>query len=85
MFILDPEENGAFGPDANGTGPFEIVEFTVGKGAKYKARTDYWGNGPYLDTFELSTSATIRVPVSPRWPPSRWMACRKPMRSRSIR
>ena len=53
MFILDPEDNGMFGPGANGTGPFELVEFTVGKGAKYKARTDYWGDGPYLDTFEF--------------------------------
>jgi peptide/nickel transport system substrate-binding protein len=52
MFILDPQENGAFGPGANGTGPFELTEYTVGKGAKYKARTDYWGTGPYLDTFE---------------------------------
>lgn len=52
MFILDPAENGAFGPGANGTGPFEMVEYTVGKGAKYKARTDYWGTGPFLDTFE---------------------------------
>ena len=52
MFILDPQENGAFGPGANGTGPFELTDFTVGKHAKYKARTDYWGTGPYLDTFE---------------------------------
>lgn len=52
MFILDPADNGAFGPEANGTGPFELVEYTVGKGAKYKARTDYWGTGPFLDTFE---------------------------------
>jgi peptide/nickel transport system substrate-binding protein len=53
MFILDPEENGSFGAGANGTGPFEIVEYTVGKIAKYKARSDYWGEGPYLDTFEF--------------------------------
>jgi peptide/nickel transport system substrate-binding protein len=53
MFILDPEEKGAFGAGANGTGPFEIVEYTVGKTAKYKARSDYWGDGPYLDTFEF--------------------------------
>jgi peptide/nickel transport system substrate-binding protein len=52
MFILDPQENGAFGPGANGTGPFELTDFTVGKHAKYKARTDYWATGPYLDTFE---------------------------------
>ncbi|WP_284315677.1 ABC transporter substrate-binding protein [Labrys miyagiensis] len=53
MFIIDPAENGVFGPGSNGTGPFELVEFTVGKSAKYKARTDYWGSGPYLDTFEF--------------------------------
>ncbi len=53
MFILDPEENGAFGPGANGTGPFDLTEYTVGKNAKFKARTDYWGDGPYLDTFEF--------------------------------
>ena len=53
MFILDPADNGSFGPDANGTGPFEMTEYTVGKAAKYKARTDYWGTGPYLATFEF--------------------------------
>ncbi|PBC03568.1 ABC transporter substrate-binding protein [Mesorhizobium sp. WSM3860] len=53
MFILDPKDNGAFGPSANGTGPFEMVEYTVGKGAKYKARTDYWGGAAHLDTFEF--------------------------------
>ncbi|MBA3520384.1 MAG: ABC transporter substrate-binding protein [Rhizobiales bacterium] len=53
MFIVDPEENGLFGPGANGTGPFEMTEYTVGKGAKYKARTDYWGEGPHLETFEF--------------------------------
>lgn len=53
MFILDPEENGSFGPGANGTGPFELVEFVVGKNARYKARSDYWGEGPYLESFEF--------------------------------
>ena len=53
MFIIDPAENGVFGPSSNGTGPFELVEFTVGKSAKYKARKDYWGSGPFLDTFEF--------------------------------
>ncbi len=52
MLIIDPAENGAFGPGSNGTGPFEMTEYTVGKGAKFKARADYWGDGPYLDTFE---------------------------------
>jgi len=53
MFIIDPAENGVFGPGSNGTGPFELTEFTVGKSAKYKARKDYWGSGPFLDTFEF--------------------------------
>ncbi|MDQ0391252.1 ABC transporter substrate-binding protein [Labrys monachus] len=53
MFIIDPAEKGSFGPGSNGTGPFELVEFTVGKSAKYKARKDYWGEGPHLDTFEF--------------------------------
>ncbi len=53
MAILDPEENGAFGPGSNGTGPFELTEYIVGKNAKFKARTDYWGEGPYLETFEF--------------------------------
>jgi peptide/nickel transport system substrate-binding protein len=53
MFILDPEEKGVFGAGANGTGPFELTEFMVNKNAKYKARKDYWGDGPYLDTFEF--------------------------------
>ena len=49
LAILDPEEHGVFGVGANGTGPFELVEFEIGKLAVLKARTDYWGNGPYLD------------------------------------
>jgi peptide/nickel transport system substrate-binding protein len=53
MFIIDPADKGVFGPGANGTGPFEMTAFTVGKGAQYKARKDYWGTGPYLDTFEF--------------------------------
>ena len=53
MFILDPQENGVFGAGANGTGPFEMTEFTVGKNAKYKPNPDYWGDGPYLDAFEF--------------------------------
>jgi peptide/nickel transport system substrate-binding protein len=53
MFILDPKENGAFGAGANGTGPFELTEYTVGKAAKYKARKDYWGEGPYIETLEF--------------------------------
>ncbi len=51
--IMDPVENGVFKPGANGTGPFELLELEVGKRAVYRARKDYWGSGPYLDTFEF--------------------------------
>jgi|SaaInl7_200m_RNA_FD_contig_71_115490_length_1913_multi_20_in_0_out_0_1 peptide/nickel transport system substrate-binding protein len=47
--IVDPEEGGKFGAGSNGTGPFELVEFGVKDKAVLKARSDYWGEGPYLD------------------------------------
>lgn len=53
MFILDPAEKGVFGVGSNGTGPFELTEYTVGASGKLKARTDYWGKGPYLETLEI--------------------------------
>ena len=53
MQILDPKENGVFGPGSNGTGPFELTAFTVGKSASLKARKGYWGTGPYLDGIEM--------------------------------
>lgn len=53
MFILDPAEKGVFGVGSNGTGAFELVEYTVGKSGKIKARTDYWGTAANLDTIEF--------------------------------
>ena len=47
--MLDPEENGMFGPGSNGTGPFDLVEQKVGDKAVLRARGDYWGDGPYID------------------------------------
>lgn len=47
--IIDPEENGVFGPGSNGTGPFELVSYEVGQNAVLKGRKDFWGTGPYLD------------------------------------
>jgi len=48
-----PAEKGVFGPGSNGTGPFELTEFTVGKGRNTKpARTI--GVRPVSDTFEFS-------------------------------
>jgi peptide/nickel transport system substrate-binding protein len=49
LAILDPEEGGEFGVGSNGTGAFELVELAVGERASLKARSDYWGDGPYLD------------------------------------
>ena len=47
--MLDPEEGGVFQPGSNGTGAFELVEVEVGVQARVKARSEYWGEGPYLD------------------------------------
>ena len=47
--ILDPEEDGKFGVGSNGTGAFELVELEVARKAVLRARTDYWGDGPYVD------------------------------------
>jgi peptide/nickel transport system substrate-binding protein len=49
LLIIDPEEGGKFGPGANGTGPFELVEHELGNRSLFKAREDYWGEGPHLD------------------------------------
>ncbi|MGE0119024.1 MAG: ABC transporter substrate-binding protein [Dongiaceae bacterium] len=51
--MMDPESNGIFGPGANGTGPFELVEFQPRRNAKFVARPDYWGEGPHLESFEF--------------------------------
>ncbi len=64
MLILDPEEGGKFGVGSNGTGPFELVENEVGKRQLFKARKDYWGEGPYLDQLEyidLGTDPTAAI------------------------
>jgi peptide/nickel transport system substrate-binding protein len=53
MSILDPADKGEFKVGANGTGPFELMELEVGKRALYRARKDYWGTGPYVETLEF--------------------------------
>lgn len=50
--ITDPEEGGIFQPGSNGTGAFELVEIEVNRKAVLKARSGYWGTGPYLDGLE---------------------------------
>jgi peptide/nickel transport system substrate-binding protein len=51
--ILDPEENGEFKVGSNGTGPFELVEFEVGRKAVLQARKEYWGDMPYVERLEF--------------------------------
>ena len=53
MGILDPEEGGAFGVGSNGTGAFDLVEHGVGIKSVLKARSDYWGEGPYVDELQF--------------------------------
>jgi len=69
MAILDPEEDGHFGVGSNGTGAFDLVEMTVEQSARLEARSDYWGEGPYLDAIEVidlgdDTSAGIGALIS---------------------
>lgn len=52
--ILDPAEDGVFGPGSNGTGAFELVEVEAGQGALLHGVDDYWlGDQPYLDAVEF--------------------------------
>ncbi|HMB75734.1 MAG TPA: ABC transporter substrate-binding protein, partial [Kiloniellaceae bacterium] len=48
--MLDPDEGFVFGIGSNGTGAFDLVEHEVGVKSVLKARKDYWGDGPYIDT-----------------------------------
>ena len=53
LLILDPDEGGKFDTKSNGTGAFDLVELDIGRKAVLKARKDYWGEGPHLDTVEF--------------------------------
>lgn len=44
----------------SGTGPFHIVEWTVGKKLKLAAREDYWGGRPFLDVIEIELGRDFR-------------------------
>jgi peptide/nickel transport system substrate-binding protein len=52
--MLDPAEGGLFKVGSNGTGPYTLVDYQLGKKAVYEARNDYWGEGPYLKTVEFT-------------------------------
>ncbi len=53
LVMLDPDEGGEFGPGSNGVGAFELVDHEVGVRSVLKARKEYWGDGPYIDTLEF--------------------------------
>jgi peptide/nickel transport system substrate-binding protein len=47
--MLDPEEGGKFGPGSNGTGPYPLVEQSVGESAVLRKRDGWWGGETFLD------------------------------------
>lgn len=54
LSILDPEEDGTFGPGSNGIGAFELIEAVPGERALLRAVGDHWSRGlPYLDAVEF--------------------------------
>jgi peptide/nickel transport system substrate-binding protein len=52
MAILHPDDKGVFGVGSQGTGPFELTEFEIGKKAVLKARKGYWGGDANIDVLE---------------------------------
>ncbi len=52
MVILHPADNGVFGVGAQGTGPFELTAFELGKRAVFKRRVGYWGGDAAIDGME---------------------------------
>jgi peptide/nickel transport system substrate-binding protein len=53
LAMLDPGQGGVFDAGSNGTGPFDFVVNDTGRKAVFKARKDYWGEGPYVDSLEI--------------------------------
>jgi peptide/nickel transport system substrate-binding protein len=51
--MLYPEENGVFAVGSQGTGPFELTGFDMGKSARLKSRAGYWGDPAFLDQLEF--------------------------------
>jgi peptide/nickel transport system substrate-binding protein len=72
LTITDPGENGRFGTGMNGTGPFDLAEYEIGKRAVLRARRDDRAQGPHLDEvvfvdlgndpgFEIAAMASRRI------------------------
>jgi peptide/nickel transport system substrate-binding protein len=51
--ITDPEAGGKFGVGVNGTGPFELLEYSTTQRALLRPRKDYWGGAPHVDMLEF--------------------------------
>ena len=50
--MLDPEEGGKFGPGSNGTGPYPLVEQSVGERAVLRKRDGWWGGESFIDELQ---------------------------------
>ena len=50
--MLDPEEGGKFGPGSNGTGPYPLVEQSVGEKAVLRKRDGWWGGESFIDELQ---------------------------------
>ena len=51
--IIDPEEGGNFGAGSNGTGPYPLVEQSVGERALLRRTANWWGGETFLDELEF--------------------------------
>lgn len=51
--MLYPGDKGVFGMGSQGTGPFTLAEYEIGKIVTVKAAKSYWGEGPYLDELQF--------------------------------
>jgi peptide/nickel transport system substrate-binding protein len=63
FFMLYPEDNGAFKAGLQGTGAFDLVEYEVNRKATLRARKDYWGGAPHLDTLEFIDLGNETAPI----------------------
>ena len=52
--IGNPEYFDRNDTEANGTGPFKLDEWVPGERIVLSANTDYWGEGPFLDGYEVT-------------------------------
>ncbi|HEX4765470.1 MAG TPA: ABC transporter substrate-binding protein [Lichenihabitans sp.] len=65
MAILHPDDKGVFGVGAQGTGPFDLTEFELGKRAVLKRRTGYWGGDAAIDGMEqIDVGDDVTAPIA---------------------